>query len=765
MERYELDLVQLGRAEDNDASSNATREDVAETQDEPVPKRRRSSAEASYQSLVPISPSFQFTASPAAPSARVPSPTPRPSTSSAYSRSPSSSSSGGGQHFTFSPFSLTTAPISPPTDEAHSACASILRALNEKVRRAYRSDEREQQQRQAKLQALASKEQKGKKEGSSGNKRRREKSFWAELTTKKVQEAKAQQQQRQTRSGKHDKGKEREECKIESPTTEGGDCEAEVKLKTEEEGHTQAALGPTSTSTSTSATSAEEHTAEGRLRGGHVVQIVNVVAATSPSSSATSSSTNFEDENHLRLFAQATELMLAFDRLMWLFAPLHPSIIHEDNIRLALSARHDEPKDLANPLLLHVHAALAFGAFLLEARDLADEFFERARRQLEHVFDSTDYNIAEAMWCLGFYQFAKGQTNQSTYFTTLALQIGQRLQAHNSYFYGKCLLSAVLNPDFTLEEKARLVNEYAVKVTEMPLYYDKNRSLLIKNSTTLTFGTVRDRGMSTLFILNKARNLEKIIAECLLLHACWIKPDHTHSEDDRARIASDNALILSKYSQGLAMFRQELQNSADKFVDSFAATMVLIWLALNVQYYGLADNSKLALYWSLQFADKAKCLSIDICSPNVIAAYEIVFNFVVSAERLDVAEQILALPKLQRWTAVFPVCESRLRQLADRLAQELQARQTAAGPDLSRPSSSPDSSPDLGGGGAYDGGKSKGVPCAGRRPADDRGGDSSGGGGPDWSSCNYSAGKLADMAASSWGLEGDLDLAWLQWLN
>jgi hypothetical protein len=154
-------------------------------------------------------------------------------------------------------------------------------------------------------------------------------------------------------------------------------------------------------------------------------------------------------------------------------------------------------------------------------------------------------------------------------------------------------------------------------------------------------------------------------------------------------------------------------------------------------------------------------------SSSVIAAYEIVFNFVVSAERLDVAEQILALPKLQRWTAVFPVCESRLRQLADRLAQEkLQARQTAAGPDLSRPSSSPDSSPDLGGGGAYDGGKSKGVPCAGRRPAaDDRSGDSSGGGGPDWSSCNYSysAGKLADLAASSWGLEGDL--AWLQWLN
>lgn len=309
MERYKLDLVQLGRAEDNDASSNATtREEVAEAQDEPVPKRRRSSADASYPSLVPISPSFQFTASPTAPSARVPSPMPRPSTSGVYSRSPPPSSSGGGQHFTFSPFSLTTAPISPPTDEAHSACASILRALNEKVRRAYHSDEREQQQRQAQLQALTSKELKGAKEGSSGNKRRREKSFWAELTTKKVQEAKAQQQQRQTRSGNHGKGKEREECKIESPTTEGGDCEAEAKLETEEEGHAQAALGPTSTSV----TSAEERTEEGRLRGGHVVQLVNV-AATSPSS-ATSSSTNFEDENHLRLFAQATELMLAFDR-------------------------------------------------------------------------------------------------------------------------------------------------------------------------------------------------------------------------------------------------------------------------------------------------------------------------------------------------------------------------------------------------------------------------------------------------------------------
>ena len=166
----------------------------------------------------------------------------------------------------------------------------------------------------------------------------------------------------------------------------------------------------------------------------------------------------------------------------------------------------------------------------------------------------------------------------------------------------------LINCDDTLitEEKARLVNEYAVKVTEMPLYYDKNRSLLIKNSTTLTFGTVRDRGMSTLFILNKvscsphlthstaptaptyiyffiyffaaglstqARNLEKIITECLLLHACWIKPDQTHSEEDRARIASDNALILSKYSQGLAMFRQELQNSAGTHVPSLGIDM------------------------------------------------------------------------------------------------------------------------------------------------------------------------------------------------
>ncbi|WP_413769347.1 hypothetical protein, partial [Vibrio vulnificus] len=86
---------------------------------------------------------------------------------------------------------------------------------------------------------------------------------------------------------------------------------------------------------------------------------------------------------------------------MWLFAPLHPAIIHEDNIRMALSAQHDDLMNLTNPLLLHVHAALAFGtppphnalhfakstwrsfkarlsglptgAFLLEARDLAEE--------------------------------------------------------------------------------------------------------------------------------------------------------------------------------------------------------------------------------------------------------------------------------------------------------------------------------------------------------------------------------------------------------
>jgi hypothetical protein len=222
------------------------------------------------------------------------------------------------------------------------------------------------------LQALS--EQKSKKDSS---KRRREKSFWAELTPKKVQEAKSRLQHQ----AKADKGKEREESKTPSPARDKSAEEDEVA----EEASTPETTHTTTTTTTTTPSAAGEH-GQGRLRGGHVAQMVNIGTG----ADSLSVGTNFDEENHLRLFAQATELMLAFDkyayssssslplphadallllaptcRLMWLFAPLHPAIIHEENIRLALSARHDEHKYLTNPLLLHVHAALAFGTHYL----------------------------------------------------------------------------------------------------------------------------------------------------------------------------------------------------------------------------------------------------------------------------------------------------------------------------------------------------------------------------------------------------------------
>lgn len=70
--------------------------------------------------------------------------------------------------------------------------------------------------------------------------------------------------------------------------------------------------------------------------------------------------------------------------------------------------------------------------------------------------------------------------------------------------------------------------------------------------------------MSVIVILNKAKSLEKAIAECLLLFACWVRPNETHSDEEKAQIAKDNSLILSKYSQLLTVIRQELQVSAGK---------------------------------------------------------------------------------------------------------------------------------------------------------------------------------------------------------
>lgn len=137
----------------------------------------------------------------------------------------------------------------------------------------------------------------------------------------------------------------------------------------------------------------------------------------------------------------------------------------------------------------------------------------------------------------------------------------------------------------------------------------------------------------------------------------------------------------------------------DKFVDSFATSMVLAWIALNVLYCEMANNQKLGLYWSLQFADKAKRLAIDSCGPSgtitcashcdrnsisrnvyvpVIEAYAIVIKFLISAGRVDVVQLILSLPKLHQWSSVFPLCKMRLKQLIATLADEQQRQAKSA---------------------------------------------------------------------------------------
>jgi hypothetical protein len=109
-------------------------------------------------------------------------------------------------------------------------------------------------------------------------------------------------------------------------------------------------------------------------------------------------------------------------------------------------------------------------------------------------------------------------------------------------------------------------------------------TLLILNKVPPKKGNKRN---NVIFLLNsfslfslQARNLEKIIAECLLLHACWIAPAdcESYGEEDRARIASDNALILSKYGQALAMLRQELQASAGIFPPLIIFVFIIYYL-------------------------------------------------------------------------------------------------------------------------------------------------------------------------------------------
>jgi hypothetical protein len=108
--------------------------------------------------------------------------------------------------------------------------------------------------------------------------------------------------------------------------------------------------------------------------------------------------------------------------------------MREENLRRMLIA--DRWDNVGDPLLLNINIALAHGAFyrlthglitptrlgltyrvcdnpfnpgahLLGATSVAEQYYERARKHLANLFDTSSYAVAEAMFSMGYYVYAQ----------------------------------------------------------------------------------------------------------------------------------------------------------------------------------------------------------------------------------------------------------------------------------------------------------------------------------------------------------------------
>ncbi len=142
----------------------------------------------------------------------------------------------------------------------------------------------------------------------------------------------------------------------------------------------------------------------------------------------------------LSLWSNISVLVGNFEKHLWVLLPLHPSVLHEDNIRFALMGQESKGvEDL--PLMFNVNVAMACGTFsiliyiyiyilapssfsalsyftafgILSSLHVASkvvgdkqrevEFMMRARHHLEYLFDSSQMEVAEGLICMAYHSF------------------------------------------------------------------------------------------------------------------------------------------------------------------------------------------------------------------------------------------------------------------------------------------------------------------------------------------------------------------------
>lgn len=163
-------------------------------------------------------------------------------------------------------------------------------------------------------------------------------------------------------------------------------------------------------------------------------------------------------DTHLQYFTQFSRLANTFEESIWAYTVMHPSVMHEDTLRMSL--QHNEEGE-SDPLLFNVNILVALAARLIGDCNTQKEFYHRARTQLADLFDCQSIEVAEGLGAMAYYALGEADFSQFSYYNTLSLRMCQQLRAYHTDAFSRSFYVFLLDPSNSFREKLALVKSLA----------------------------------------------------------------------------------------------------------------------------------------------------------------------------------------------------------------------------------------------------------------------------------------------------------------
>ncbi|KAL6058231.1 hypothetical protein QOT17_014966 [Balamuthia mandrillaris] len=138
-------------------------------------------------------------------------------------------------------------------------------------------------------------------------------------------------------------------------------------------------------------------------------------------------------EENLALLHSITQFIRSYRQHLWVFLPVHPAVITEENVELL----YKEASSQDSVLGLCFNIVIALGAKVLGngKANVASQLFRRARCNLECLYDVFHYNVAEALNLMSYYSLLEADGERATYYASLAAEMCRCLGKLNTVTY------------------------------------------------------------------------------------------------------------------------------------------------------------------------------------------------------------------------------------------------------------------------------------------------------------------------------------------